>query len=249
MCYGTRVVKEAKELELRYKVNRLYGEMNPDEELTYNFANGFSHPNMWIIPQEKSSNMIPIKWGLIPHYRLGVDSKEYYKETVRYGSGLNAKSEKLFTSNNYKRSALKRRCIIPVDGFYEPHTTKRNGKVFKVPFYFYRKDLNPINLAGIYAVTKDKIVTFSILTKAATPLFSLVHNTKERRPVAIKDSDVANWLNSSLNETDVKNFITEDMSDEYFQTHPISRDLYSKDKGDRDTIIQVVDYPEVKIKY
>ncbi len=121
MCYGTRVVRNAEQLELYYNVDRLYGDMEPDKELIYNHAHGFVHPNMWIIPQEKPRNMIPVKWGLIPHYKLGANAKEYYKETIRFGSGLNAKSEKLFESNNYKKSALTRRCVVPVDGFYEPH--------------------------------------------------------------------------------------------------------------------------------
>lgn len=250
MCYGTRVESNAKQLELHYNVEALYGKLPKDKELIYNYANGFSHPFMWIIPQEKKDNMIPVMWGLIPHYILGADAKEYYKETIRYGSGLNARSEKLFESSNYKNSALTRRCIIPVDGFYEPHTAKKNGRDFKVPFYFHRKNNKPFNLAGIYAVTKDKTVTFTILTKEATPLFAKIHNKKFRRPVILQDDDIDVWLSDNLNEKDIENVIGDDLKDELINAYPISKDLYKRGgEGDREDIITKVEYQEIEIDY
>lgn len=251
MCYNTRITREAKALEAYYRVARIVGEMGENDELVYNSANGFAHPNMWIIPQEKPNNMIPVKWGLIPYYKMGADAAEYYKETVRYGSGLNAKSEKLFTSNNYKKSALTRRCIVPVDGFFEPHRVEKNvNKPFSVPFYFKRKDDDPIHLAGIYAVTPDKMVTFTILTKDATPLFAKIHNKKHRRPVILQDDDIDVWLDDTLDEGDVMNVIDDDMPDEQLDTWPISVDLYKRNgEGDRPDIIDKVSYDEFEIDY
>ena len=249
MCYNTRVSRKKKELEAYYRVSALVGEMDENEELIYNQANGFAHPNMWIIPQEKPQNMIPVMWGLIPHYKMGADAKAYYKETIRYGSGLNAKSEKLFDSNNYKNSALTRRCIIPVDGFFEPHRIEK-GKPYSIPFYFHRKDNNPINLAGIYAVTPDKLITFTILTKAATPLFAKIHNKKFRRPVILQDDDVEVWLDSSLAQSGVQAVIDEDMADAELNAYPISKDLYKRGgEGDREDIIEEVAYEDLEIDY
>jgi putative SOS response-associated peptidase YedK len=250
MCYGVRVVKKAKELEQYYKIEAIYGDLEQGTELAYNYANGFAHPNMWIIPQEKSKNLIPVMWGLIPAYEMGANAKEYYQKTIAYGSGLNARSEKLFESNNYKNSALTRRCIIPVDGFYEPHTAKKNNKDFKIPFYFHRKDKNPVHLAGIYAITKDKMVTFSILTKEATPLFAKIHNKKSRRPVILKDDDLAIWLDSALNENDISSIIQNDLSDDFLKAYPISKDLYKRNsEAVSANIIQPFHYDELAIAY
>lgn len=250
MCYNTRITREAKELENWYKIKRLLGEMDENEELIYNSANGFAHPYMWIIPQEKPNNMLPVKWGLIPHYKKDVDPKEYYKETIRWGSGLNAKSEKLFDSNNYKNSALTKRCIIPVDGFFEPHRIENVKKPFSVPFYFHRKNDDPVHLAGIYAVTPDKMVTFTILTKEATPLFAKIHNKKFRRPVILQDADIDVWLDSTLSESDVMDVINDDLPDLSFEAYPISTDLYKRSgEGDRPDIIDKVEYEEIEIEY
>lgn len=249
MCYNTRITREAAELEAFYKVQKLLGAADNDLELTYNSANGFAHPNMWIIPQEKPKNMIPVMWGLIPHYKKDVDPMEYYKETIRWGSGLNAKSEKLFESNNYRTSALKRRCIIPVDGFYEPHRVENVKKPYSIPFYFERKNGDPFHLAGIYAVAGN-LVTFSILTKAATPMFAKIHNKKNRRPVILQDDDIDVWLDNSLNESQVYNVIDDDLPDGEINAWPISKDLYKRNgEGNRADIIEKVEYPELKITY
>jgi len=251
MCYNTRLIRKAGELEDYYEIERLLGEMDEDEELVYNSANGFAHPNMWIIPQERPRNMIPVMWGLIPGSKKGVDPKEYYKETIKWGSGLNAKSEKLFYSDHYKDSALTRRCIIPVDGFFEPHRVEKNvKKPFSVPFYFHRENGDPVHLAGIYAVTPDKILTFTILTKDATPLFAKIHNKKHRRPVMLQDDDIDVWLDSSLNESDVMNVIDDDMPDVDLNAHPISKDLYKRNgEANRENIIDKVEYEEIEIEY
>jgi len=250
MCYGTRVIKKAKELENYYHIKAAYGELDEESELLYHYANGFAHPNMWILPQEKKGTMIPVLWGLIPSYELGANAQAYYKKTIPYGSGLNARSEKLFESNNYRSSALTKRCIIPVDGFYEPHNAKKNGKDFKVPFYFHRRNEDPIHLAGIYAVTKDKMITFTILTKEATPLFAKIHNTKFRRPVILQDDDVDLWLDDALKEDDIFNVIDDDLPDALLHTYPISKDLYKRNgEGDRADIIAPVPYAELEIKY
>lgn len=249
MCYGARVTKKAKELEQYYKIDAIYGDLEEGTELSYNYANGFAHPYLWIIPQQKSKHMIPVMWGLIPSYETGADAGTYYKKTIPYGSGLNARSEKIFESNNYKNSVFTKRCIIPVDGFYEPHTAKKNGKDFKVPFYFHRKDENLVHLAGIYAITKDKMVTFTILTKEATPLFAKIHNKKSRRPVILKDSDIDFWLSDALTENDISNLIQNDLSDEFLKAYPISKDLYKRNgEADRDDIIKPVVYDEVEIE-
>jgi len=250
MCYTTRIIRKAKELEMYYQRDRLFGEIPIDEELVYNYASGFAHPNMWCILQERPNNLAPVKWGLIPNNNLGENSKEYYTKTIKYGSGLNARSEKLFYSNQYTPSAFNRRCIIPVDGFFEPHTAKKNGKDFKIPFYFQTKNETPINLAGIYSVTPDKLVTFTILTKEATPLFAKIHNKKNRRPVILTDEDVDVWLDNSLKEDDILNVIDDDIPDAMIDAYSISKDLYKRNgEGDREDIIERVEYDEIQIDY
>ena len=252
MCYSTQQGKPLSELEKRFNaVAKLPDDLEVDD-LTFYHANGFAHPVMCILPQENRKYLAPLMWGLIPYWESGKDYKEYYKKTIKYGSGLNATSEKLFSSNMYRDSAMKRRCIVPVTGFFEPHTTpvKVKGKPFKVPFFFERKDREIVNLAGIYGFTNDGYATFTILTKAATPLFEKIHNTKKRRPVILHDEDVDVWLDNRLERQDIEHVIGGDMPDELINAYPVSKDLYSpKADSNREDITAEVAYDEIAIAY
>ncbi len=235
-----------------------------DDDLEQYHINGFAkhylkggtkmapHPIMLVQPQENPKFLAPIMWGLIPKWESGDRAEEYYKETLPYGSGLNAKSEKLFSSRMYMDSALSRRCVVPVTGFFEPHTTpaKVKGRPFKVPFMFERRDRDVIKLAGIYEFASNGEATFSILTKPATPLFEKIHNTKKRRPVILHDEQTGAWLDNSASRGDLEEIISTDMPDELLYAHPISRDLYSpKAESNRENISETVHYKEIEIDY
>lgn len=55
-----------------------------------------------------------------------------------------------------------------------------------------------MNLAGLYNISTDGYISFTVLTQEATPMFAEIHNTKNRRPVVLADEEVDYWLNDSL---------------------------------------------------
>ncbi len=257
MCYSTRATRKVGELEDYYEIERLLGEQEEREyELIYNHANGWAHPNMWILPQQRKGHMIPAKWGIMPSTAEGTEFKEYFKNNRGAYGGLNLRSEDVFNHYMYGDNVFTKRCIIPVDGFFEPHTTlvKVKGKPFKVPFYFRRIKDKPMNLAGIYNVTKDKMVTFSIFTKKATPLFEDIHNQPSnkygdyRRPVVLEDGEAEYWLEDDLDKDDLIDLLDNDLPDFEFKTWPISKDLHKAD-SDRPVIIEKVVYEELAIDF
>lgn len=243
-------------------VARLPEFLNDDDLVRYHI-NGFAkqffnngtkmseHPMMLVQPQENPRFLTPIMWGLIPRWERGEDAADYYKKTIQYGSGLNAQSEKLFTSQMYKESAMTKRCIVPVSGFYEPYRVKpKKGKDFSIPFHFQRRDSEITKLAGIYEFTGDGHVTFSILTKAATPLFAKIHHTKKRRPVILNDEQAEGWLDNSAQRNDLEHIIATDIPDEGLIAQPISRELYSRNVDtNRPNITDTVHHPEIEIDY
>ncbi|UWX55481.1 SOS response-associated peptidase [Maribacter litopenaei] len=243
MCFSTQEFGDPIIVERYYRVDHKYVYTEPEEEYKRYFNNGFAHHNSLIITEENPRKLIWATWGLVPLYKSKTDLNEYYKETVKYGSGLNARSEKLFSSANYRGF---KKCIVPVQGFFEPHTAKNN---FKIPFYFKRKDDNPLSLAGIYTVTDDGIITYSILTKVATPLFAKIHNKKNRRPVILQEMDIEVWLDSTLSEDQINEVISDDLVDEELETWPVSKDLYKGEAGQRASIVEKVSYQELEIEY
>ena len=243
MCFITDDIGDPVRIERYYRVDHNYAYLNPEEEYNYYFNNGFAHNDSFLITEENPRQLIKGKWGLVPVYKSKADLKEYYKETVRYGSGLNARSEKLFSSANYRGF---KKCVVPVDGFFEPHTAKNN---FKIPFYFKRKDDNPLSLAGIYTITDDGTITYSILTKSATPLFAKIHNKKNRRPVILQEPDIEVWLDPTFSEEQIEEIINDDLVDEELETWPVSKDLYKGEAGQRPDITKKVEYEELELEY
>src|SRR5690606_9118387 len=199
MCFHTSTTHKVAKLESHFKVHISDENIRPYFDKPNYHLNGFAHPNMLVIPQEKSQVLAPGVWGIVPSSTKGTDIKNYYKEAVKFGGGLNAQSEKLFQHFIYKDAALTRRCIIPVSGFYEPHDYKSK----KYPFFIQARDRNPLALAGIYNVI-DTYITFTILTKPASPLFEKVHNLKKRQVIMLDSQQAHDWLASDLNVADIK---------------------------------------------
>ena len=241
MCYHISQTKIARQIEHQYDVSL------HDEKLREFFnrpafhLNGFSHPNMLIIPQEETSVLKAAHWGIAPSKTQSDKLIDYYKQSIRFGGGLNAQSEKLFDHFIYKYSALSRRCLIPVTGFFEPH--EHNKK--KYPYYIQWANNESFTLAGIYTVL-DEIVTFAVLTKEASPLFASIHNLRKRQPVILHKSFEQEWLKDSLTENQVKELIIATFPDNELEAYTVSKDLFNP-RIDSDTpdILDKVTYLEL----
>ena len=268
MCYATSQTKKISELEKAMDAIAKLPEFMDDDDLLRFHINGFGkhyldggkkfseHPMMLIQPQENPKFLTPVMWGFVPRDVPGEKIPNFYKETIKVGSGLNATSEKLFSSRMFMDSAEYRRCMVPVTGFFEPYRVMPpKGREYSIPFHFERRDKKITKLAGIYEFTKEERtdnvhVTFAILTKKATPLFEKIHHTKKRRPVILHDDQVEGWLDSSSKRNDLEHIISTDMSDGEIFAQPISRDLYKKNiDSNRPDITDPVHYPEIAIDY
>ncbi|WP_418510951.1 SOS response-associated peptidase [Corallibacter sp.] len=222
MCFHTSQTKKTTELENRFDVSLVDDSIREYFDVPRYHMNGFSHPNMLVIPQEKSNVLAPGVWGIVPNNKSKEEIKPYFKEAVKYGGGLNARSEKVFQHFIYRSSIMENRCIIPVSGFFEPH----DYKGVKYPFHFKDKENKPLALAGLYTVI-DAFITFTILTKDASPLFAKVHNKKNRQPVILDDENTHNWLSTDLNENDIKDILKFTYPEDSLDAYSVSRDLFS----------------------
>ena len=79
-----------------------------------------------------------ITWGLIPHWCQ--DSQGGRKP-------INAKAENVSKLPTFRDAYAQRRCIVPVDGFFEWRAIK--GARAKQPYAIAMKDGSPFGLAGL----------------------------------------------------------------------------------------------------
>tara|TARA_R110001583_G_scaffold187206_1_gene348299 strand:+ start:3235 stop:3966 length:732 start_codon:yes stop_codon:yes gene_type:complete len=222
MCFHTSHTKKVKKVENRFNVKLIDDALRETYNTPHYHNNGFEHLNSLIIPQQKATHLIPATWGIVPPTKKVSEVKEYYKQQLKYGSGLNARSEKLFNYWLYQKSAYTKRCIIPVTGFFEPH--EYNNK--KYPIHIKHKDDAIIGLAGIYTVVEN-IVTYTILTKSASPLFAKIHNKKLRQPIILSKDVETDWLNTSLSENEVKELLNIPFDDNKIEAFTVSKDLFN----------------------
>ncbi|MHA7941696.1 SOS response-associated peptidase [Formosa sp. 3Alg 14/1] len=243
MCFHTATTLKTKKLEKHFDVKLSNDEIRPIFDKPQYHLNGFSHPNMLVIPQQKPEVLAPGVWGIVPNNKTPDQIKLYYKEAVKYGGGLNARAEKLFSHFIYKNAIHEQRCIIPVTGFFEPHEHEKK----KYPFFIKDRVEQPLALAGIYTII-GTYVTFSIITKEASPLFSKIHNLKKRQPL-ILDLELHNqWLSPNVSETQIKELLGFSYSDDKLQAYAVTKDLFSpKINSNVSSILDEVHYSEVSL--
>jgi putative SOS response-associated peptidase YedK len=112
---------------------------------------------------------------------------------------INARLETAHSTPRFRDSWFDNRCLIPANGFYEWY---QDG-VSKVPYYIYPEDQGLIYFAGLCFPSErtDEAISCVILTTNAIPSVRKIH---ERMPAIIPTSHHADWLNTSLNKSEVR---------------------------------------------
>ena len=107
------------------------------------------------------------------------------------GAGhVNARAETVATLPAFRDAVRSRRCLVPVDGFYE----WRNDGQVAVPFYFERADGGPLAMAGLWASHLGGgglVTTACLVTTSPNRDMSPVHG---RMPVLLAEADWQAWL-------------------------------------------------------
>lgn len=121
-------------------------------------------------------------WGLIPSWSkdLSISSKM-----------INARAETVMQKPSFKNPYLRRRCLIPANGFYE---WERRGKN-KLPYYIHSKKEKLFTFAGLWEIWADadgnEIYSFTIITTDAMKPLKTIHH---RSPVIINEESRRDWL-------------------------------------------------------
>ncbi|RIL11998.1 MAG: hypothetical protein DCC75_01260 [Proteobacteria bacterium] len=130
--------------------------------------------------------VLPMRWGLVPGWAKSVKDADKY-------SMINARSEEIAEKRSYKAALQKRRCIVPVSGFFE---WKREAGANKRPFAVSLKGEPIMGIAGIYEhwVSKESeevVDSFALVTTAANSFMKEIH---DRMPVILGEEDEEGWL-------------------------------------------------------
>ncbi|MEE4282331.1 MAG: SOS response-associated peptidase, partial [Pseudomonadales bacterium] len=131
--------------------------------------------------------MVPMRWWLTPFWAKELSTKY---------SMFNAKSETAAKSPAFKTPYAKRRCVVPVSGFYE--WCRQNNQ--KLPYFIKPQQDAGLLLAGLWdswrqPESDEELLSFTILTTAANPELAFVHH---RQPVILDQLEAKQWLDMDI---------------------------------------------------
>jgi putative SOS response-associated peptidase YedK len=167
-------------------------------------------------------------WGLVPAWA---------KDLSVGNRMINARAETVASKPAFRRAFAKRRCILPVDGFYEWKAVP--GQKRKQPYFIHRPDGEPFAFAGLWeqwkgtpggggdeAAAGDPVTVRSttILTGAANETMSAIH---DRMPIILPPSAWATWLSPEEHDTEALGKFLVPAPNELITFHPVSTDVNS----------------------
>jgi putative SOS response-associated peptidase YedK len=181
MCGRYTLHHSPEQVALRFNVQEILATPTP----RFNIAP--TQPVAVIVQPHDTRALDAYRWGLIPAWA----------RDPAIGSRLiNARAETLAERPAFKQALVKRRCILPADGFYE--WKKEQGRQ---PYRLHRKDDALFGFAGLWEEWKQAdgtpLRTCTIITVAPNAVAGQVH---DRMPAILRAEDEALWLDPSVKE-------------------------------------------------
>lgn len=184
MCGRSSLTKTEKEIEARFHATFYSEDLERYNPLpNYNVAPTQYHP---VITNLEPGTIHLYKWGLIPFWAK--DSKIGY-------SMINARAETIVEKPAYKNAFKSRRCLVPLDGFYEWKII--NGE--KIPFRILTTDQEIFTVAGLWETWKspagENIFSFTIITVEANEFMKKIH---DRMPAILTKESEKLWIENNI---------------------------------------------------
>ncbi len=125
-------------------------------------------------------------WGLVPHWA----------KDPSIGAKLNnARGETVAEKPSFRDAFKRRRCLIPMSGFYE---WKTEGKT-KQPYYITQKTGEPMAMGGLWESWKSPdgniLRTVCVVTTSPNAVMEPIH---DRMPVILAPENWQSWLSAPV---------------------------------------------------
>jgi len=160
--------------------------------------------------REGARELVPLLWGLVPYW---------VQDRKKGARPINARSEDVATKPMFRNLIGTRRCVIPVDGFYEWQVTPSG----KQPHYVRLADGAPMLLAGLWDRWRHgetAIESFTILTTDANTTVARLH---DRMPAIIDVAELERWLDVRGTDAATARAMLKPYRADAVETYPVSR--------------------------
>ena len=182
MCGRAKLETDVSEIGIAFRIPPEYP--TPNFAPSWNVAPTDNLPIVRYDPKTGSRTLDLMRWGLVP----------YWAKDIKVGfSTINAMAESIDTKPVFREAFARRRCIVPVDSFYE---WKKTGPKEKQPYAIALADRSLMALAGLWETWKSRanneaIRSFTIVTTMPNAPCAELPN---RMPVILPPETWSTWL-------------------------------------------------------
>jgi putative SOS response-associated peptidase YedK len=180
MCGRVRLSSDVSEIKLVFSI--------PPERPAPNFAPSWNAaptdqlPIVRFDPKAGERSLDLARWGLVP----------FWSKNINVGfANINAKAEGIENRPAFREAFQRRRCLVPVDNFYEWKKTPTGKQPYAVAF----ADRRLMALAGLWenwrSSAREWVRSFTIVTCPPNDLCAELHN---RMPVVLGPETWPAWL-------------------------------------------------------
>jgi putative SOS response-associated peptidase YedK len=165
-------------------------------------------------------------WGLIPSWA---------KDRKIASRMINARAETLTEKPAFRSLFAKKRCLVPMDGFYEWRPGAPDGPLnakgapLKQPLFIHRRDGEPLAVAALWSAWKDPddpegrfLHSTTLITTAANDTMRPVH---DRMPAVLLADHWAQWLDPANQDTAALAGLLGGGPADLLAMHPVSTDV------------------------
>jgi putative SOS response-associated peptidase YedK len=185
-----------------------------------------------VVSTDGKRSLVPMRWGLIPNW-WAKPMKEMKLAT------FNARAESVASKPMFKESFARRRCLMPASGYYEWQHVP--GEKKPQPYYFTRRDGEPITFAGLWSKWNNKETGQDLLscTMVITEPNKYVAEMHDRMPVILEAKDFEQWESGDARDAAA---LMKPADEDVLQRWPVSKRVNSSKADDGDaTLIDRID--------
>src|ERR1051325_9927618 len=177
MCGRVKLETDVSEIKIAFRVPPEYPP--PNFPPSWNVAPTDNLPIVRYDPKAGHRTLDLMRWGLVP----------YWAKDIKIGfSTINAMAETVDTKPVFREAFARRRCIVPVDAFYEwkklgPKEKQRPAlrSEAKQPYAVALADRSLMPLAGLWETWKSRasneiVRSFTIVTTTPNEICGELHN-------------------------------------------------------------------------
>jgi len=170
-------------------------------------------------------SLVPMRWGLIP---------TWWKKPIKDMrlATFNARAETVAEKPMFRDSFKRRRCLMPVSGYYEWADTPAG----KQPYYFTRRDGRVMTVAAIQdgwvdPATRQAIRSCAMVITEPNKVAAEVH---DRMPVILEARDFEQWERGDVKDAAA---LMKPASDDVLQKWPVSKRVNSSRADDSEATL------------